>query len=237
MTAVAAAAQAAPLLTAVPVLRGLWPTLAGRGRAGHIALTFDDGPDPSSTPAFLHALATANVRATFFLLGDMIERCPDLPRRMVDGGHELAVHSWDHRNHLRLPPGATRSQLERTTDLIERTTGTRPRFFRPPYGALTAAGAHAARSASLQTVLWTAWGKDWSATATPETVVRNVTRSLDSGGTVLLHDSDCTSAPGAWRSALGALPALLEWCADRDLEVGPLNGHGLLADADAVTRA
>jgi peptidoglycan/xylan/chitin deacetylase (PgdA/CDA1 family) len=230
VTAGAAATQVAPLLTAVPALRGLWPTLAGKGRPGGIALTFDDGPDPSSTPEFLDVLAVAGVRATFFLLGEMIERCPDLPRRMVDGGHELAVHSWDHRNHLRLPPGrATRSQLDRTAELIDRRTGIRPKFFRPPYGALTAAGAHAARTAGLQPVLWTAWGKDWSAKATPDSVLRNVTRSLESGGTVLLHDSDCTSAPGAWRSALGALPALLDWCTERDLEVGPLNVHGLLS--------
>lgn len=227
-TTLAGAAQAAPLLTAVPGLRALWPTLAGKGRRGGVALTFDDGPDLASTPMFLDLLAAADVRATFFLLGEMIERSPDLPRRMVDEGHELAVHSWDHRNHLRLLPGArTAAQLERTSELIERRTGVRPRFFRPPYGALTSAAALAAKTTGLQPVLWTAWGKDWTAKATPESVFRNVTSTLDSGGTVLLHDSDCTSAPGAWRSALGALPALLNWCSERDLEVGPLGVHEL----------
>jgi peptidoglycan/xylan/chitin deacetylase (PgdA/CDA1 family) len=226
--AVAAAAQAAPLVTGVPALRGLWPSLAGRGSDGRVALTFDDGPDPDSTPQFLDALAAADVRATFFLLGEMVDRAPDLARRMVDAGHELAVHSWDHRNHLRLLPGrATSSQLERTAELIERLTGVPPNYFRPPYGALTGAAAHAARSVGLRPVLWTAWGKDWTAKATPTTVLRHVTRTLEGGGTVLLHDSDCTSAPGAWRSALGALPALLDWCASHELQVGPLNTHGL----------
>jgi peptidoglycan/xylan/chitin deacetylase (PgdA/CDA1 family) len=224
----AAVTQAAPLLTSVPALRGLWPTLAGRGQQGRVALTFDDGPDGASTPAFLEALAKASVHATFFLLGEMVERFPDLPRRMVDEGHELAVHSWDHRNHLRVVPGRRMSeQLVRTADLIEQRTGRRPTYFRPPYGAFTAAAAHAARKAGLQPVLWTAWGKDWSAKATPASVVGNVTRTLRSGGTVLLHDSDCTSAPGAWRSALGALPTILDWCEERGLRVGPLREHGL----------
>ena len=226
--AIAAGAQAVPLLTAVPVLRPLWPTLTGSGKSGRVALTFDDGPDPASTPEFLDLLAAADVRATFFLLGEMIERAPDLPRRMVDEGHEVAVHGWDHRNQLRLLPGAaTNAQLDRTAELIERRTGVRPSYFRPPYGALTSAAVHAARTTGLQPVLWTAWGKDWTAKATPQTVLRNVTRTLGSGGTVLLHDSDCTSAPGAWRSALGALPGLLDWCAERELAVGPLSGHDL----------
>jgi hypothetical protein len=75
-------------------------------------------------------------------------------------------------------------------------------------------------------VLWTAWGEDWSATATPESVLRTVRRDLTGGGTVLLHDSDCTSAPLSWRSALGALPDLLDGCARAGWRVGPLSEHG-----------
>lgn len=220
--------QAAPLLTALPPLRSLWPRLAGVGRPGHVALTFDDGPDAASTPRFLELLARREVRATFFLLGQMVQRFPDLPLRMVDAGHEVAVHSWDHRNHLWHPPGrGTSDQLERTADLLERVTGVRPVYFRPPYGALTAADLRAAATLGLRPVLWTSWGRDWTGQATPASVLRTVTSSLRSGGTVLLHDSDCTSAPGSWRSALGALPDLLDWCVARGLEVGPLAVHDL----------
>lgn len=223
-----AAVQTAPLITALPPLRRAWPSLAGHGTAGHTALTFDDGPDQESTPLFLDRLTELDVRATFFLLGEMAARFPDLPRRIVDGGHEVAVHSWDHRNHLRNPPGRrSTEQLERTADLLEVQTGTRPAYFRPPYGALTAADLAASRRLGLHPVLWTAWGKDWTAHATPASVVASVTGGAVDGGTVLLHDSDCTSAPGSWRSAYGALPALVDWCGDRGLEIGPLGAHGL----------
>jgi peptidoglycan/xylan/chitin deacetylase (PgdA/CDA1 family) len=226
----AAAVHAAPLVTSLPPLRPLWPGLTGVGRRGHLALTFDDGQDEASTPEFLDLLARRKVRATFFLLGEMVQRFPDLPRRMVDEGHELAVHSWDHRSHLLRPPGrGTMDQLERTADLVDRICRQRPTLFRPPYGVLTTGDLFAARQAGLRPLLWTSWGRDWSAEATPETVLRTVMAGRLNGGTVLLHDSDCTSAPGAWRSARGALPALLDWCGDRGLAVGPVREHALEA--------
>lgn len=224
----AAAVHAGPLLSSVAPLRTLWPDLSGIGRPGHVALTFDDGPDGASTPQFLDTLAEHDVRATFFLLGEMVTRFPDLPRRMVDEGHELAVHSWDHRSHLTRPPGSsTVGQLERTADLVERVAGVRPTRFRPPYGVLTGGDLLAARRVGLRPLLWTSWGKDWSAYATPESVVRSVDAGRLDGGTVLLHDSDCTSAPGAWRSAHGALPLLLRRWAESGLEVGPVREHDL----------
>ena len=85
----------------------------------------------------------------------------------------------------------------------------------------------AARRLGLRTVLWTAWGRDWTATATPASVVTHVGRGLRPGGTVLLHDSDCTSYPGSWRSALGALPRLADEFASRGLAVGPVGDHGI----------
>jgi peptidoglycan/xylan/chitin deacetylase (PgdA/CDA1 family) len=147
---------------------------------------------------------------------------------MVDEGHELAVHSWDHRSHLLRAPGPfTVDQLERTADLVEGVSGTRPALFRPPYGMLTTGGVLAARKVGLRPLLWTSWGKDWSATATPDSVLRSVRSGRLDGGTVLLHDSDCTSAPGAWRSAYGALPTLIEQSRTSGLTVGPVCEHDL----------
>lgn len=76
-------------------------------------------------------------------------------------------------------------------------------------------------------MLWTCWGEDWRARVTPDSVHRTVTAGLDGGGTILLHDSDYTSAPGSWRTTLGALPRLLDTCEQRGLRVGPLRDHGM----------
>ena len=225
---IAAAVQAAPVTTFVPATKRFLPTLNGHGAPGHVALTFDDGPDEQSTPRFVRLLADLDVKATFFLLGEMCERYPSMARRIVDGGHEVAVHSWDHRNHLRHLPGRrTADQLARTTDLIQAQSGVRPVWFRPPYGALTTAGLVAARELGLQTVLWTAWGQDWQRGLTPRKVLDEVTGGVVDGGTVLLHDSDCVSEPGSWRATLGALPMLVDCCQERGLEIGPVGAHGL----------
>jgi peptidoglycan/xylan/chitin deacetylase (PgdA/CDA1 family) len=217
-----------PTITSIAPLRNRFmPRIAGRGAADHVALTFDDGPDPASTPRFLRLLDERGVKATFFLLGMMLVKAPELGRELVAAGHEVALHGWEHQCLILRGPRATYDDLERGRDLIGEVTGQAPRFYRPPYGVLTASAAISARKLGLRTILWTAWGRDWTAHATPASVTRLVERDLDGGGTILLHDSDCTSKPEAWRSTLGALPALLDSIAERGLRVGRLAEHGL----------
>jgi peptidoglycan/xylan/chitin deacetylase (PgdA/CDA1 family) len=221
------ALHAAPALTAImPLRRRVLPGLSGIGRAGHLALTFDDGPDRASTPAFLRVLAEHRVRATFFLLGAMLDRDPDLGREIVAAGHEVAVHGWHHSCLLWRRPAAVHADLARARDLIVTVTGVQPRWYRPPYGVLTTAGWHAAARLGMSTVLWTAWGRDWEAAATPASIHATVTRRLAGGGTVLLHDSDCMSAPNSWQRTLAAVPAVIETARRRGLTVGPLAEHG-----------
>ncbi|MFB9239537.1 polysaccharide deacetylase family protein [Plantactinospora siamensis] len=220
--------HALPAATVLPTVRLRWfPALSGVGAPDHVALTFDDGPDPASTPLFLEVLAAHRVRATFFLLGGMVPRAPTLARELVAAGHEVGVHGWSHRNLLLRDPAATYRELARAVAVITAATGVRPRYHRPPYGVLTGPGWLAARRLGLTSVLWTCWGRDWTAEADPRTVLATVRAGLAGGGTVLLHDSDCASAPGAWRAALGALPELLAGCAERGWRVGPLAEHGL----------
>ena len=228
----ALALHTAPVISTFGPLRNrVMPRLAGRGRTDHVALTFDDGPDPLSTPFFLRALDERGIRATFFLLGCQARRSPGLVREIAAAGHETGIHGYLHRPLLLRGPRATYDDLARARDTVGALTGQPPRLFRPPYGVMSTAGHLAARRLGLTPVLWTCWGEDWTARATPDSVHRTVTRDLDGGGTILLHDSDCTSAPGAWRSALGALPRLLDVCDRRGLAVGPLREHGIRSDA------
>ena len=226
--AAVAAGHAGPGLSAVgPLRRRLLPRLAGFGRADHVALTFDDGPDPASTPAFLALLEARRVHATFFLLGSMVVRAPELAAEIAEAGHEIAIHGWDHRYTILRGPRDMYQDLARARDAVSDATGQRLRYFRPPYGVLSSGALLAARKLELTPVLWSAWGREWARGATPESVSGTVLAGLHGGATVLLHDSDCTSPPGAASAALGALPRLLDECAARGLTVGTLADHGL----------
>jgi len=219
------------LLPAASSLRGVrnrcLPGLAGVGTTGHVALTFDDGPDPVSTPAFLDTLDSLGWKATFFMLGRMATTYPETTREVARRGHEVAVHGYAHSNHLRHGPSWTTRDMLAARDALGELTGAAPRWVRPPYGALSTSTLIAARRAGLGPVLWTTWGRDWRACATPESIVADISLTLVDGATVLLHDSDCTSAPGSWKATLASLPMLAEAWTASGLVVGPLLEHGL----------
>jgi len=233
VAAAAVLAHGAPGLTAVASLRrnlsGVVPRLAGRGRGGHLALTFDDGPDSASTPSFLKELDALGWHATFFMLGSLAAVAPGLVEEVAAAGHEIAVHGYHHVNHLARTPRAVADDVRRARDTLGGLTGVSPRWLRPPYGVLSGATVGAARRERLGLVLWSAWGRDWTDTASAESVAAQVESDLaklsgPSGPTVLLHDSDCTSAPGSWRSGAGSLRILAQRWAGR-YDVGTVSEH------------
>lgn len=223
-----AAAHLVPSVAAVGGLRRrLLPGLCGRSGTDHVALTFDDGPDPRSTPRVLEVLDNLRLRATFFLVGERLAEHRGTARLIVERGHELAVHGWTHRPDLLRAPSALYTDLRRATQAVEQVSGTAVRFWRPPHGIPTGAGLLAARRLSLRPVLWTADGRDWSRDATADSIHLGISTGLDAGGVILLHDTDRYCAPGSWRAVLGALPAVANDCLARGWIVGPLRDHGL----------
>jgi peptidoglycan/xylan/chitin deacetylase (PgdA/CDA1 family) len=232
-----AVAHSGPSVTALRAVRiSLFPLLSGQVRSDHVALTFDDGPDPAATPHFIELLADRGVRATFFLLGSQVSKTPRLAAAIADGGHEIGVHGWRHRYLPLRGPIATYDDLASAKEIIAATTGVDPWLFRPPYGVLSTAALVAAHRLGLTPVLWTSWGREWVPGSTAETVHDTLSRGLAGGATVLLHDSDATSPPGSWKAALDALPKLLDECERRGLRVGPLGEHGSHWRRPAVTR-
>jgi peptidoglycan/xylan/chitin deacetylase (PgdA/CDA1 family) len=210
----------------LPGLAGwMWPALReplgveDRTSSGTgYALTFDDGPHVQGTPAILEILARERVSATFFLAGEQVRRDPELAREIVAAGHGIGLHCDRHRNLLRLAPWQVRADIARAQETIEAATGCAIGLYRPPYGILNASALRIAREHDWRTLLWSHFGKDWEARATPESIAARVTDGVGEGSILLLHDADDYSAPGSWRRTVAALPRVLEVLAERGLQ-------------------
>ena len=182
-----------------------------RLRSPHgIALTFDDGPHPRGTPAVLEALAHANARATFFLVGEQVERRPSLAAEIAAAGHEIAIHGYRHTLLLRRTPWELSEDLARAADAIGAATGVEPTCYRPPYGVFSTAGLVLVHRRGWSPLLWSRWGRDWTRHATPAGIARRATRELSAGDVVLLHDADFYSSAGSWAKTAAALPSILD---------------------------
>jgi peptidoglycan/xylan/chitin deacetylase (PgdA/CDA1 family) len=212
---VTAAAGAAAIWSApapAPVIPGLCDVfgirrrLDGRG----IALTFDDGPHPQGTPAVLAELERRGVSATFFLVGEQVERHPTLAAEIVAAGHEIALHGHAHTLLLRRRPGALERDLDRALDVIGEATGIAPAIYRPPYGVFSTAGLALCRRRGWAPVLWSRWGRDWGTRETPTAIAARAAARAAPGDIVLLHDADYYSSAGSWRRTVAALPTILE---------------------------
>ncbi len=211
------------------VLPGLaawvWPALRGplgvedRTSSGSgYALTFDDGPHSQGTPAVLEILARERISATFFLVGEQVRRNPTLASEIVAAGHGIGLHCDRHRNLLRLTPSQVRADIARAKGTIEQATDRAIGLYRPPYGVLNASALRIARAHAWRTLLWSQFGKDWQAQATPESIAARVTQGAEQGSVLLLHDADDYSAPGSWRRTAAALPWVLETLSELGLE-------------------
>lgn len=199
---------AGPALAVTPVGSLLYPTRKRLPVAGMVSLTFDDGPGPG-TEQFLMALERAGARATFFLVGEQVAEAPSRAAEIIAAGHEVGVHCYRHRNHLRLTPAQVAEDLRRARDTIELATGRESRLYRPPYGIFNLGSWVESARQGWDRILWARWGRDWEARATPRSIADLVGEPRD-GDIVLLHDADRYSAPDSWRNTLGALPLILE---------------------------
>jgi peptidoglycan/xylan/chitin deacetylase (PgdA/CDA1 family) len=217
-------AYAGLLLGGVFVLR--WRVFADavvrgpRGARG-VALTFDDGPDPKWTPRVLATLARHRATATFFLVARKAEAHPEVVRAILDAGHAVGLHSYAHDRLFALRREArVREDLERGIRVLERITGERPTFLRPPIGHTNPIIARVADALDLTIVGWTLSGHDGVASARVEDVIARVRRDLRDRAIILMHDAPekGTREP----AAIKALPAILDAIAAERLDVVPL---------------
>ncbi|MFE1835049.1 polysaccharide deacetylase family protein [Streptomyces sviceus] len=160
--------------------------VSGRGRT--MVLTFDDGPDPRYTPHILDTLAEYDVRAMFFVCGEMAVDNQDLLARMADEGHVVGNHTWSHPLLTRLSRSRIRSEMERTCDVIEDAYGERPAWFRAPYGAWNRAAFQLGAELGMDPLAWSVDTLDWTTPGTRR-IVGAVEHGAAPGVVVLSHDA------------------------------------------------
>jgi peptidoglycan/xylan/chitin deacetylase (PgdA/CDA1 family) len=170
-----------PLLAPVGSIRN------ARRAGARLTITFDDGPDPRHTPGILDALARHDVKATFFMLSEAAEAHPELARRVVAEGHEIALHGANHDRLTRLSPAEVEARVRGGRDRLERVVGRPLRWFRPPFGSQSLRTWFQTRRAGLRVVVWTTDLRDWTETK-PADVARAGVEAAASGAILLMHD-------------------------------------------------
>nr|AYQ71681.1 polysaccharide deacetylase family protein [Cohnella candidum] len=151
-----------------------------------IALTFDDGPDPLYTPQLLDLLKRYGAKGTFFLVGSHAEQYPDIVARIHAEGHVIGIHNYVHHSNWLMRPKTVRKQILKTSDIIKRITGSRPDYYRPPWGIVNLFDYR--RLGHLQIVLWTSIFGDWKIRVGAEKLYKRMRRKLKPGEVFVLHD-------------------------------------------------
>lgn len=205
---------------------------SGSTDQGLVALTFDDGPSPLVTPLILQILAREGVRASFFVVGQVVEHFPALTRMIARDGHELANHSYSHRRMIDLSPEEVWAEISACHRIVRAASGQEMRWFRPPGGRSTPEALRTVASLGYRAAFWSQNTGDWNQPSV-EQIVRNATAGLQSGDVILMHQVDMRSAE--------ALPLIIAKIREQGLEpvdLSTLAEHGgvIADDPAAVSR-
>jgi peptidoglycan/xylan/chitin deacetylase (PgdA/CDA1 family) len=209
-------------------LAGLWPRSSLLGpnwtrlppeAASHnaVAISIDDGPDPATTPRVLDILDAHCAKATFFCIGQRVERFPGLAREISDRGHAIENHTFRHPNYFSLlGPKAIVSEIVRAQDIIASVTGATPRFFRAPAGLRNPFLAPLLQRFDLHLASWTRRGFD-TVNGNADVVFRRITRNLAAGDILLLHDGNAARGLSGTPVIHEVLPRILRQLAAQGL--------------------
>lgn len=169
-----------------PVRTRPFEELPGIGRA--MVLSFDDGPDPLYTPHILATLREHDVRAMFFVCGEMARDNQDLVRAIAEEGHTIGNHSWTHPLVTKLSRAGVRDELGATSEVIEKITGAAPLWYRAPYGAWNRNSFEIGAALGMEPMAWTVDTLDWTEPGVG-IIVRRVREGAAPGVVVLSHDA------------------------------------------------
>ncbi len=173
----------------------------------YIAMTFDDGPSPLTTPHLLDLLEQRHIKATFFLIGQNAEKYPDLVRRILADGNEIGNHSWSHPQLSKLSDDRVNQEISKTQDTIKNETGFTPTIMRPPYGALTKKQREwIEQKYGLNIILWSVDPFDWKRPG-GAVIEQRILSGARPGAIILSHDIH--------KQTVDAMPATLAALADK----------------------
>ena len=181
-----------------------------------IALTFDDGPDPIYTPQVLDVLEEYDVPATFFLLGERVEKYPNITRRIINEGHTIGNHSWSHPDLTTLNDRQLSKEIFNTEQKIEETVNKETALLRPPYGFVSSQLITKLKRMDYKVIHWSLDSLDWQAKKKEE-VLNKTIPYLNRGAIILFH-----SAGGKGQSlipTIKALPIIIEKLQTHNIEL------------------
>ncbi len=177
-----------------------------------IYLTFDDGPVPEVTAPILDLLKKHMAIATFFAVGENVHRYPQLHQRILNEGHQIANHTYNHLSGWKTNKEDYLKNIEKAADLID------SRFFRPPYGRISPSQLTALKKANYKVIYWNILSKDYDKTVTPEECTKNVLNHLQNGSIILMHDSI-----KAKNNVQESLPTILDEIKNRGFKFGRID--------------
>jgi peptidoglycan/xylan/chitin deacetylase (PgdA/CDA1 family) len=151
-----------------------------------IYLTFDDGPIPEITEWVLEELKKYNAKATFFCIGNNVEKHPEIFEKVIDQGHSVGNHTFNHLNGWKT---STEKYLENTKLCEASISNPKSKIFRPPYGKIKTSQAERLRQLGYKIIMWDVLSADYDTSISPEKCLENVLKNVTSGSIVVFHDS------------------------------------------------
>lgn len=178
-----------------------------------VYLTFDDGPIPEVTEWVLAVLERYRIKATFFCIGDNIEKHPDIFQKIIRAKHQIGNHTHHHVNGWKTETKKYIEEVVQCTEKIEKHTGIPQHLFRPPYGKIKPSQVRFLLKKKYKIVMWTVLSKDYDVKTTPQQCLQNAVRHSQAGSIIVFHDS-----LKAWKNLKYALPRTIELLLEKGYE-------------------
>jgi peptidoglycan/xylan/chitin deacetylase (PgdA/CDA1 family) len=183
-----------------------------------VYFTFDDGPIPEITEWVLDLLKEHDIKATFFCIGDNIEKNPHIFQKVIEGGHTIGNHTFNHINGWNSNNTAYLENIEACRQSILHHSKKDSKLFRPPYGKISRQQTKEVKSLGYKIVMWDVLSADFDTTITPQKCLDNVTKNATNGSVIIFHDSI-----KAFTNLEYALPTVIEYLKENGFRFGTIS--------------